>query len=201
MTVIAAITDGRTVWIGSDSLATSGDVRIPHGPKLVRKRVGRTGGDLVIGTSGTSALGPLVRYDLDVPVPPDPEDDDDVDSWAHAVAKAITELAVEATPPMTYEDDDATRHLDGGLILGYAGRLYIIETNLALRVAGYTATGSAREPALGALSALTALEIHRLAVKPERALDLAIRAAIAHHAGAGGDVHVERVAFPGADEE
>lgn len=82
--------------------------------------------------------------ELDLPTAPDPADDDDCEGWAQGVATALTELAMGRTPPLTRRtdpDDDEETDVAYRALLGYAGRLWWVGLNVAVRSA-WQASGS-----------------------------------------------------------
>jgi hypothetical protein len=151
VTVVAAATDGRTVWMATDSQSSENGGRIWTVDKLRRIPVGRHGTS-VFAAAGDHRLVPLARH-LAAPFEPDPHSDGDCDGWAQAIAEAWTQLACEAAPPVT--DDDGL--VSGYAILGYAGRIWTVMTNVADQVRdGYASIGSGGELALGILAATEA---------------------------------------------
>lgn len=188
MTCIAAIVlpDRAGVLMAADSASTfHGHRTADDTRKIARKRIGRTGGELLLGTAGRHSLGELAVHDLNVTDSPDPSDDGDCDAWAFRVACALTDLAVSARPAVTTHDGS----MDGGGLLAHAGRLWIIGELLAMPVRTYAAIGSGAHYALGALYALD--ERGLLLTDPTRALGQALNAAIRYDTGCGGRITAE----------
>jgi hypothetical protein len=187
VTVIAAATDGRTVWMAADSASTDDSGRIWTTDKLNVVEVGRSGRAL-ISSCGDHRLGRLVQG-LSAPFDPDPTSDAACDGWAQAMAEAWTDLACSATPPVTEEDGSVA----GFALLGYAGRIWTVLTNVADRVRdGYAAIGSGGDLALGMLAATEA----PLEDRVRRAVEFACR----HHAGCAPPVDVADAPWPGEKE-
>lgn len=85
-----------------DSLTVDGwEMKGSIGSKIVRLEVGRE--QALLGVSGDAQLIPMLRHGLKLEAP-DPGDDADCDGWAYRVACAVTELCVEARPPVMNED-------------------------------------------------------------------------------------------------
>lgn len=188
MTVIAGIvlSDRAGVLMAADSASTfTGQLVADDSRKIVRKRIGRTGGELLLGTAGRHSLGHLAAHDLCVDDSPDPGDDADCDAWAFRVACALTDLAVSARPPITTEDGS----VDGAGLLAHAGRLWIVGELLAMPVRGYAAIGSGGNLALGALHVLDQRGL--LMTDPSRAIAEAVAAAVRYDTGCAGLLAME----------
>jgi len=188
VTVIAAYADPdvRRVLMACDTGATDGFGRVwADQPKILRKTLGTTGQHALLGIAGKRALYGLARHNLSIDGAPNPDSLEDLDEWAHRIAQAWTELAVEAKPPATNDNG----HLDGDAILGHAGRLWHLTEGLADRItSGYTAIGSGGDLALGALHVLSNdLE------DAEQVLYLACAAACAYDDGCHMPLQLERL--------
>jgi hypothetical protein len=189
VTTIAALVHDRTVWMAADTASVSGvDRRWYHTrPKIARLRTAAPGpAELLLGTCGPSSLNAFVHHHLKVGAP-DPGDDDDCDRWAQSIGEAIADWAAETKPSVL----DHTGQLDGGGVLGYAGRLWAVFAHHADRIPdGVLAVGSGGDLALGALAALQP-HVRAGAVDPHEAVVDAVRIAARWDAGtAAGEVHV-----------
>lgn len=144
-TIVAAAVDG-TVYMASDSATNVYERPIIGGiNKLLRLPVA-AGGEVLIGVTGSGGLPGCISANLKIEqVPADP---DDADSWAHAIACAISEIAVQAG--LTDEGK-----MDGGVLLGWGGRLWSLGHSTACaHPDGRAALGSGEGPAMGALDVL-----------------------------------------------
>lgn len=179
-TIVAVVREGVTV-MAADTTGTDGcGRRYPDIGKIARKPVGRDG-DALIGAAGRAALLPLVRFDLNLPIGPDPADEDDCNLWAQRVAEALTALMVDMKPALT--DDDG--NVDGGGLLAYAGRLWILQENWAYRATrGWAAIGSGDDFATGALELLQE-------VGAEEAATVAVSVACRHDAATAPPIEVQ----------
>lgn len=144
MTVIIAITDGRKVYMGSDSYCGSSDfLDLCKDPKieLVKKKA-------LIGLAGDVRAETHLRVALR-----------DLLS-EHRVTDSFLK---EELPGLLYNhlagsgvlrDKDGVTSIEAEAIIGHAGRLYYVEESLAVWESrlSYTAIGAARQLALGALS-------------------------------------------------
>ena len=143
MTVIAALRTADRVWMAGDTGSFDGFGTLWPNPHKVFATT-MAGEAVVVGTSGRSALGAMIRYDLTIDTVPGP---DDADAWAHAVAEAITEMAYHRK--ITRKDDSSS--IDGTALFAWRDRLWAISDRLALPIEDFAAIGSGNEVALGAM--------------------------------------------------
>lgn len=107
--------------------------------------------------------------------------DSDPRSWAAAIARAITELAVE-------QGFTENGRMDGNLLLGWNGRLWTITHGQAIfHVDGVAALGSGEGPAIGAMDALLDCDCDR----PADVVVTAVRIAIERDKHSAGHVQLE----------
>ncbi|MFI7608802.1 hypothetical protein ACIBTV_27330 [Micromonospora sp. NPDC049366] len=144
-TVVAAAVNG-TVYMAADSATNVYERPIIGGiRKLLRMPAGE-GGEVLIGVCGSGGLPGCIAASLKIDGVPQPGED--VNAWAHAVACAISEIASQAG----LVDDGK---MDGGVLLGWDGRLWSIGHSTACaHPDGRAALGSGEGPAMGALDAL-----------------------------------------------
>lgn len=161
MTTIAALADGKRVWMAADSCTNVYDRPLPlpgTAGKIRRLKVGEE--TALLGYCGDGALPSLVEASMTVH---QPGEDEELDVWAHAVARAVTQMAVEAGLV-------ESGRLDGSVLLGFRGRLWVLAHMQALVIIdGVCALGSGEGPAIGVLDALNgsrpAAELVGLAVE------------------------------------
>lgn len=159
MTTIAALADGQTVWMAADSCTNVYNRPLPGAARKIRRL--HVGDDTaLLGYCGDGALPSLIDASLTVERP---DNNNDLDTWANAVARAITELAVDAG---LVEEG----HLDGSVLLGFRGRLWVLTHMQAVVITdGICTLGSGEGPAIGVLDALVgtrpADQLVRLAVE------------------------------------
>lgn len=180
MTVIAAITDGRTVWMGADNAGTCDDLRVTAS-KIRRLQASATDGEqpnpateYLVGFSGDRAAGALFEAHLKA-TGPDPDDDsDDIDRWAQSVAEAWAGVVDDTSlgPWHAGTDRDAPA-VNATALLAIHGRLYRLSTNLAVPAEQpFAAIGEGASIAYGAFHASQSVG------DPETRLRLAIDAAV-----------------------
>jgi len=136
---------------------------------------------VLIATSGVHSLLGLARHALNLPQLPDPNDAEDCDRWAHAVACALAELAVDAKPPLV---DDG--RVDGEALLAFDRHLWLLNGPAAIRLYSAFAIGSGAPEARGALHALGRFG-HQ---QPQMDVVAAVKAAIDLDPNCGGAVMV-----------
>jgi hypothetical protein len=200
MTTLAAFTNGLTIWMACDGVTVEEGKRLPEPHKIARLPVftepaSRRGekSEALVGVGGASALIALVQHELDLEQAPARGDDERaLYLWAHGVARSITRLALELTPPIVDEDG----HLDGLGLLGFGGRLWSLTENAATPLPSAWAMGSGGEYALGAIHAQLVAAPER---SPEDVLRTSLAAAIVHDASSGYPVVVESVESPYRD--
>lgn len=185
-TVVAAARDGL-VAMAADTMVNVYDRPVPGGvSKILRVPAGR--GQVLLGCAGFAGIIGVLAAGLHIDG--EPEDDAAVHPWAHAVAHAVTDLAVDAK--LT---DDSGR-MDAHLILGWRGQLWTLGHMVAVPARdGVAAIGSGEGPAIGALDALLEVAGHEpLAQLVARAARIA--AARDRYSGGPLDVHL----LPGPDD-
>lgn len=157
MTCIVGITDGDTVFIGSDSAGSD------NGTLYLRKegKVFRVG-EMVIGVSGSMRMSQLLKYSLELP-----PIEGDVLTYVVAVFAAKVRDLLKANGQM--EVTNARELMEGHIMVGVRGRLFTLDAALAVmeQPEEYAAIGCGMGEAKGVLWALHAYSINR---KPQVAL-------------------------------
>lgn len=151
MTTVAALAVNGEVHMAADSLTNVYDRPIIDGARKIRRKlVGTGGGEALVAVCGDGGLADLIAYQLFLDAAPGVGED--LGPWAAAVAKAVTELAVEAG--LTEGG-----RLDGTLLLGFRGRLWTLTHAQAIPIPdGVAALGSGEGPAMGAMDVLRATD-------------------------------------------
>lgn len=146
VTTIAAVARDGAVWMAADSATNVYERPIVDGARKVRRLIVGDSEECLIGMCGAGGLADLIGLRLKLTHVP--SDDEDLQSWAAAVAWAVTELAQDAGLV------DAGR-IDGSLALGFRGRLWTLsETHAIPHPDGVNCLGSGEGPAIGALDVL-----------------------------------------------
>lgn len=150
MTVIAAIArDGQVVMVGDRQAGYCGSPR--YGIRKIRRH-GFTNdrGEFLLAVAGSG--GPLALLTAELQVHSGPSGADPAqDVWAEAVARAVTQVLAESTPP-ELDHSGGESHITSTLLLGHAGRLWYLQTNVAHPVPdGIASIGSGSDIAMGAM--------------------------------------------------
>ena len=191
VTLIAAAVGSRgDVWMSCDSDNLDGHGRPwPNARKVLTLPV-QEGGQALLGHSGPASVHDRVRVRLGRQGLPLPSDFDEPDDWADALAESVEQLARES--PSLAEDGE----VNARWLLGWAGRLWLIEDGAAQPAGRYAALGSGGDVALGVLYAL-------LENDPEADVAAAVRiageAALRWNGGCRGHVLVH--VLPGSTHE
>lgn len=151
MTTVVAVARDGLVHMAADS-ATNVYDRPVLGVVKIRTHEAKDSARMLLGYAGDGALPSVVAAHLIIDAAPRIEDDDQKHQvWAEAVARAITELAIE------HNLTEGGR-LTSNVILGFHGRVWTLTHMQAIQHHdGLAALGSGEEPALGAVLAGLAL--------------------------------------------
>lgn len=181
MSVVVALRakDGRSTWIGSDTMVTGGNLKQEYGPKwLLRSPWG-------IGVAGHLRTVNLVERNID-PLLLDLKDAYD---FALRVREAMSSDGYRANT-----DEFGPQAFGGAIILAKAGGAWVIGSDFSITPiapGGGWAEGSGREVTMGALHALLSLSP---GVDPEDIVTRALQAAMALDVNCGGQAWVRQLA-------
>jgi len=164
VTCIAAVETDNGVWMGGDSAATEGDGLLT----VTTSKVFRLPG-YVIGYTESFRLGQLIRYRLR---PPEQRCDDPLEHLATGFVDELRKLITKGGVK-----GDGPDELDGSLLVAYRGRLYSIESDLAVLAAThpYQAIGCGADLAIGSLASTSG--------RPDQRIRLALATAARHSTG------------------
>ena len=173
MTCVVAITNGKTVWMGSDSAAceeTSGTLHLMADGKVWKR------GELVMGVSanGTGIMQAL-RYHLTLePIFAEHNAPDGVDPLMHYMVNVFAGAARKCL-----EEGDLLKKgaMDAHILVGLRGRLFMVEGSFGVvpDPEPFNAIGSGGAEAKGALWTFDLLR-RAMSVKwlPEKILEVAL---------------------------
>lgn len=165
MTTVAALAADGRVFMAADSCTNVYERPIVGGAHKIR-RVPAGVGSALLGFCGDGGLADTVAADLKLDAEPS-ESDEDRQSWASAVARAVTDLAVGAG----FIEDG---RLSGTLLLAWRGYLWTLSHAHAIPIPdGVAAIGSGEGPAMGALDVLRELPTVSPAAAVRRAVEIA----------------------------
>ena len=143
MSVVVAVAQGETVWMGSDS-QTTGNVKYVTAPKVWKV------GEIIYGIAGTvesccaiQNLSKLPGSVINARSGGETKDDVDLERWVyHSVLSRVREAISKAE----------VSEPSFNLLVGLRGRLFVVEENSVFEVMRpYAAIGSAEQIAYGAL--------------------------------------------------
>jgi ATP-dependent protease HslVU (ClpYQ) peptidase subunit len=146
MTVIVGVIEGGKAWIGGDSALS--DMETHELIACVNQKVFRVG-EFVIGCAGSARVGDALRYSFDPPKHPRRMD---VGRYMRtAFINGVRDTLRAAGTLQQFQGIDGA---DSTILVGYRGRLFIIEGDLHVHEAidDYAAVGSGGAVANGALS-------------------------------------------------
>lgn len=162
MTCVVGIEHEGAVYIGADSAGVdSYDISIRDDEKVFMNE------DFIMGFSGSFRIGQLLRYAL---VPP--EQSFKKDDMAYLVTDFIDAVRNMQREKGALKKENEEESHDSAFLLGYHGRLYIIDEDFQVIRPNecYTAVGAGAAVALGALYASDHIE------DPRRRIVLALEA-------------------------
>lgn len=180
MTCIAAVRDGRVIYMGGDSALF--DEHGGHKTHCNFKKLFLRD-PFLIGTSGSPKQNQHLLY-ADLPafdsavmaerVRRGPE------YVMHCLANDIRAACIEAD--ICPEDESGLRALDGELVIGFCGELYVVHEDFSVigPCGDYASVGAGSQYAFGSL--YTTGQLGALADDPRRRIVLALEAAEKHNA-------------------
>jgi len=172
MTCIVGIAAKGKVWMGGDSCASDGSEKvIRKDPKVFIKE------DFLIGYSGSFRLGQILKYRFDPPVKRDEQEDFEylVTDWLDALRHTCKGSGLTKI-------DDNEESVPGGALIGYNGRLYVLEEDFQIGEpkCNYYAIGCGSGVAFGSLYTTMLLTKRML---PRRKIQQALEAATTYAMG------------------
>jgi ATP-dependent protease HslVU (ClpYQ) peptidase subunit len=186
MTTIVGYTAGGNVYMAADTCTNVYDRPILSGAQKLHRVKAGLDSEVLLGICGDAGLAGEIPASLKIDAVPDGTDAD-VQAWAHAIAKAITEIAVAAGLV------DSGK-MDSHLLLGWGGRIWTISHMMAIpHPDGVASIGSGEGPAIGALDALVLARWE----DPRRMVEAAARIGIARDRYSAWPVDVEVLAAGG----
>jgi ATP-dependent protease HslVU (ClpYQ) peptidase subunit len=157
-TCIVGIVHGSNVWMGCDSMAANefvkADMRVP---KVFRV------GEMLVGVCGSLRVRDIVEF-IALPARLESETSD----RAFLVTSYIPQLRVSLKEAGVLDSEEADA-FDGGMLMGYRGKLYQLYSDFAIMEHERWAVGSGSEFALGSLYSSTG--------EPQKRIKTALQAA------------------------
>lgn len=173
MTCIAAVTDGKTVWMGGDSAGSNGyDVTVRRDPKVFRR------GEFLMGFTDSFRMGQLLMCKLSPPTPREGQNlyEFMVTDFIDAVRQCFKDGG--------FARKDSEREKGGTFLVGYRGRLFEVESDYQVGETDdpYDAVGCGEAFAKGVFYALRSMG----SMTPSDKIVAALEAAAHHSEGVRG---------------
>lgn len=180
MTCIVGLVEDETIFMGCDSMVTTGyTTQLLTLKKVFRNR------DMLIGFSGSVRMCNLLQYAFTIPEHPD----------YMSIETYLTTSFIDALRTLLKDTGNATKTNEqeqslGYFLLGYKKRLFTIGSDYSLIevMEGYNSVGSGSEIALGAMFATQHSDI-----KPKKRIELALKAATHYCNGVNEPYYFEAV--------
>lgn len=173
MTCIAAVSDGKHVYMGGDSAGVSGMALQVRGDPKVFKKDDR----FLIGFTSSFRMGNILRYQFTPPTFKPEHDLDEymVDGFAQAALKCFRDHGFACVQH---------EQVSGGqFLVGVNGRIFVIDNDFQVGWwrCDYAAIGCGADAACGSMHTSTLM-----LVEPQKRVELALSAAEQHSAGVRG---------------
>lgn len=172
MTCIVGVADGKRVWIGGDSAATSGwDLTIRTDPKVFEN------GPMVFGFTSSFRMGQLLHHRLVVPKQGDENDH----RW---LCTTFIDSVRQCLKDGGFARTESGEDKGGDFLVGYRGHLYRVASDYQVAESAdqYDAVGCGGDFALGAMRATKG--------PPNRRITEALSAAEHFSAGVAGPFRI-----------
>lgn len=151
MTCIIGLEHNNKVYLGCDSLSIEGwNSQISAYDKIFKR------GEFLFGVAGYPRVGQILNYSL--PITPQLETQDDMAYLSSIFVKVVRECFKENEIGST--DDNGSHYGFSSVIFGYRKKVYLLDSNFQIInfTEGYTAIGSGKDLALGAMYVLKDLQ-------------------------------------------
>jgi ATP-dependent protease HslVU (ClpYQ) peptidase subunit len=179
VTCIVAIEHHGDIYVGGDSAAiddVTSEIRTRSDEKVFIKSCFELHSQrMIIGFAGSFRIGQLLRYSLEIP-----EHKKQHSDMEYLVVDFIDSIrSMQKDKGSLIKVDEVEEH-DSELIVGYKGKIYIIESDFQVGrlVENYAACGIGAQTALGALYATKNIKM-----QPEERIKLALSASAEYTSG------------------
>jgi len=175
MTCIAAVTDGKTVWMGGDSAGVDDNFDLGIGRET---KVWQNGG-ILFGASGSFRVAQVLRWHMSVP------EDKTREPLEYITGSLVDAMryTLEAYGALTKWEEDSTENMGGDILIGYKGHVFEMwgDFGVGELIHDYGAVGCGGALACGSLATTEFFEL-----KPRERVELALEAAERHSGGVRG---------------
>lgn len=177
MTCIVGVVEDGKVWIGCDSMISTGSLSSTIDTKIAKND------EMLFGFTGRVRDIQLIRFGFDIP-----KQEDDMDDYEYMVTVLSTAVRnrLKEFGASIVKDQEEMGNL--GTLIGYRGALYKMDWDFAVRriESNYYAVGSGTRPALGSL-----YSTEKTDMTPEDRILLALETAAHFVQSVGGPFTVE----------
>jgi len=183
MTCIVGLKTPTRLYMGADSLFTSGDSAFYNKESKV---FGRDG--YLIGVTGSLRVSQILQFHKDSLVSPLGIPQKDLFGF---LCSEFIPLLIETLDKSHYlSSEDGLRKMDGIILLGTHGRLFTIWQNFQVMEypEEFSVVGSGQYEAQGSL-----MTTKKYDIPPKERIRLAIKAAIHYNATVGGDIVIKSI--------
>lgn len=170
--IVAMIEDGK-VWMGADHLGSDGFIKTEY----VKNDKVFKNGDFLIGYTTSFRMGQILQYSWSQPTRPEGVSDD-VYFYKHVLNSFH----------QCFKDNDYGQKRDedwsfGEFLVGWKGRLFVVQNSIALEHERFASVGSGCYHALGAMKALA---LSGYLEGPQQTLEIALEVASGSVCTVGG---------------
>lgn len=188
MTCIAAVADGEIVYMGGDSAGITDDSVLSLGIGSESKIWESEG--ILFGCCGSFRVAQVIRWQMTIP-----QYNPTAEPLEYLTGQLITAMrdTLREHGSLTTWEEDSTESIDGGVLLGFCGRVFEIYNDFGVGelIHDYGSVGCGAPVAVGSLAATESLD-----VKPKKRITLALQAAERHSAGVRGPFTIIKSSKP-----
>jgi len=188
MTCIAAVANNGRVYMGGDSAGITDDSVLSLGIGTETK-IWENGG-ILFGCCGSFRLSQILRWQMSIP-----QYNTSSEPLEYLTGIFMTSMrdSLREHGNLLTMDEDSTENIDGGILLGFGGRVFEVYNDLGVGelIHGYGSVGCGAPIAVGALAATEGLDI-----KPTKRVRSALEAAERHSAGVRGPMTIIKTDKP-----
>jgi ATP-dependent protease HslVU (ClpYQ) peptidase subunit len=185
MTCIVGYVENGTVWIGGDSVGSSGHLEVEYSPADTKVFIRE---DILFGCSGSHRTCQLLRHVLVVPKKTQGQEDSE---YIYGVLIPAVVKCFKDNEAIVIKDCRVDGEL--GVLFGYNGKLYALHGYFSAMqpCTPYFASGSGREIAFGSMYAFEQYQFnHKNKMTAEERIGRSIDAAKQFCSGVGGAIYI-----------
>lgn len=181
MTCVVAIKEGKNVWMGADSMASTEDLK----SNLVQPKIFKNG-NILIGCCGSTRMLQLLQYYFKAPKHSRGVEDNAylACDFMSSVRVCFTENGFLGDPGADSTDKSDT---SGEFLVAYKGKIYYAQDDFSIieTTDSYASVGSGNHLAFGSLHSTESFNL-----SPKERIEMAIQAATYHCPSVGGPINI-----------